>query len=316
VTVRAFRFGFQFTNDDPGEVVRSARAAEDAGFHIFHTGDHVNAKPSTLASLVAASTGTTRIRLCPLVLNNDLRHPVVLAQELSTIDRLSEGRLEVGIGAGHSFTEYAAIGKQFDPPVLRKARLAEAVEILRALLDGERVSYSGEHYDLEDVSIVRPAQDHVPILVGVNGKRALAHAADNADNADIIGLTMLGRTLSDGQHHEVRWEPERLDTIVAWIRDRAGERWPLLELQALIQAVVITDDRPGVAEQMAGSIPGLRVEDALTTPFLALGTKEEIADHLLACRERWGISYYSVRDVDAFAPIIELLRAHDAVDGV
>jgi len=249
-TVRAFRFGFQFTNDDPDEVVRSARAAEGAGFDVFHTGDHVNAKPSTFASLAAASTGTTRIRVCPLVLNNDLRHPVVLAQELSSIDRLSEGQLEVGIGAGHSFTEYAAIGKQFDPPVLRKVRLAEAVEILRALLDGERVSYSGDHYHLEDVSIVRPAQDHVPILVGVNGKSALAHAADNAD---IIGLTMLGRTLPGGQHHEARWEPERLNATIAWIRDRAGERWPLLELQALIQAVVITDDRPGVAEQMAGS---------------------------------------------------------------
>ena len=313
VTVRAFRFGFQFTNDDPGEVVRSARAAEDVGFHIFHTGDHVNAKPSTLASLVAASAGTTRIRLCPLVLNNDLRHPVVLAQELATIDRLSEGRLEVGIGAGHSFTEYAAIGKQFDPPVLRKARLAEAVEILRALFDGERVSYSGEHYHLKDISIVRPTQDHVPILVGVNGKSALAHAADNADT---IGLTMLGRTLPGGQRHEVRWAPERLDAAVAWIRTRAGERWPRLEFHALIQAIVITDDRQRVAKQMADSIPGLRVEDALTTPFLALGTKEEIADHLLACRERWGISYYSVRDVDAFAPVIELLRAHDEVDRV
>ena len=106
--MKAFRFGYQSGADDPAETVRAARAAEDAGFDVFHIGDHVGAGPSVLASLAAAASATTTIRLCPLVLNNDLRHPVVLAQELATIDRLSGGRLEVGLGAGHSFTEYAA----------------------------------------------------------------------------------------------------------------------------------------------------------------------------------------------------------------
>lgn len=176
--------------------------------------------------------------------------------------------MEVGIGAGHSFTEYRAAGIPFDPPAVRKERLAESVEILRRLLDGEVVDHHGRHYELEGVSVLRPRQEHVPILVGVNGRAALAHAAAHAD---IVGLTMLGRTLEGGQHHAVRWDPERLDATVAWIAQHA--RW-----------------RPQPPE------------------LNALGTHEEIAAHLLACRERWGISYFVFRDVDAVAPVIRRLR--------
>ena len=254
---------------------------------------------------MAIADCTTTLRICPLVLNNDFHHPVHLAQELGSLDHLSGGRLEVGIGAGHSFTEYEAIGQHFDPPSIRKARLAESVEILRQLLDGETVTHDGEHYSLDGVRILRSRQDHVPLLVGVNGKRALAHAARHAD---IIGLTMLGRTLEDGQRHEVRWEAERLDATINHIREQAGDRWEQLELNVLVQAVVITGDRRAAAEEQAKrSRGGLSVEDALATPFLALGTHDGIAEHLLVCRERWGISYFSVRDISNFAPVIQRL---------
>jgi alkanesulfonate monooxygenase SsuD/methylene tetrahydromethanopterin reductase-like flavin-dependent oxidoreductase (luciferase family) len=166
--------------------------------------DHLGTQFSALAPLAAAASWTSSIRLCPLVLNNDFHHPALLAQELASLDVLSGGRLEAGIGAGHSFTEYAAAGIGFDPPAVHKARLAESVEVLRRLLDGEAVTHTGEHYRLEEVSTLRPRQAHLPILVGVNGRAALAHAARHADT---IGLTMLGRTLPDGQRHEVRWEP-------------------------------------------------------------------------------------------------------------
>jgi alkanesulfonate monooxygenase SsuD/methylene tetrahydromethanopterin reductase-like flavin-dependent oxidoreductase (luciferase family) len=129
------------------------------------------------------------------VLNNDLRHPVPLAQELATLDHVSRGRLEVGIGAGHSFTEYAAMGQAFDPPALRKERLGESVEILRALLDGQTVSRTGVHYQLDNVATPPPQQEHVPLLVGVNGRAALAHAVRHAD---IVAPTMLGHTREDG----------------------------------------------------------------------------------------------------------------------
>lgn len=297
----------------PSDELRSqARAAEEAGFDVIHTWDHIVGGWSPLAPLTAMADTTTSIHVCPLVLNNDFHHPVHLAQELASIDHLSGGRLEVGIGAGHSFPEYAAIGHPFDPPAVRKARLAEAVEVLRELLDGREVTFNGEHYQLHEVRTLRPLQEHVPLLVGVNGKQALAHAARHAD---IVGLTMLGPTLEDGQHHEVRWQSERLDVTVDYIRQQAGERSDQLELHVLVQAVVVTDDRTEVAHHLSQRIPGLNVDDALATPFLALGSHNEIADHLRACRERWGISYFSVRDQVAFAPVIQSLRATNASIG-
>lgn len=307
--MRPFRFGLQVARCSAGELRSQAQAAESAGFDVMHTWDHVADGWSPLTPLMAIADCTTHLRICPLVLNNDFHHPVTLAQELASLDHLSGGRLEVGIGAGHSFTEYRAIGQTFDPPAVRKARLAESTEILRSLLDGQCVTFAGEHYTLENVSTLRSRQDHVPILVGVNGKQALAHAARNVD---IIGLTMLGRTLDDGQRHEVRWEAERLDDTVSFVREQAGARWEQLELNVLVQAVLVTDDRRSAAEEQARrSRGGLSVEDALTTPFLALGTHEEMAEHLLACRERWGISYFSVRDQSAFAPVIQKLRGDE-----
>jgi hypothetical protein len=123
---------------------------------------------------------------------------------------------------------------------------------------------------------------------------------------------MLGRTLADGHQHAVRWQADRLDHTVAYIQEQAGERWPGdLELNALVQRVVVTDDRRAAAQELVSTVDGLTVEDALATPFLALGTHDEIADHLQACRQRWGISYFTVRDVEAFAPVIEWLRTPD-----
>jgi probable F420-dependent oxidoreductase len=239
------------------------------------------------------------------VLNNDFHHPVLLAMEYANLDHLTGGRVELGIGAGHSFTEYSAMGLPFDPPAVRKARMAESVEILRRLLDGERVTFAGEHYHLSDVATQRSLQGHLPILAGVNGRAALAHAARHAD---IIGLMMLGRTLEDGHHHEVRWQADRLDATVAHIRanEVAG-----VELNALVQVVNVTDDPRSVLEELVAETEGLSAEDAASTPFLAIGSPDEIAAHFVRCRERWGISYLSVREIEPFAPVIERLRAHD-----
>ncbi len=308
--MRPFRFGFQATSTDVHEVARCARVAEEVGFDILQVGDHVGAEPSALVTLAAAAASTDRIRLGTLVLNNDLRHPVALAQDLATLDHLSDGRLEVGMGAGHSFTEYAAIGMPFDLPAVRKERLAEAVVIIRALLDGGRVDFAGDHYHLDGAATLASLQTHVPILVGVNGRAPLAHAVEHAD---IVAPTMLGRTLADGHRHDVRWEAFRLDDTIDWMHGCAGGRWSSLEVHALVQSVVVTDDRQGAAIDIAART-GMDVSDILCTPFLCLGTYEEMAQHLLNCRERWGISYYSVRELETFAPVMTLLR-HAGVTG-
>ncbi|HSZ37877.1 MAG TPA: TIGR03621 family F420-dependent LLM class oxidoreductase [Acidimicrobiales bacterium] len=302
-----FRFGFQATVTDAPELVRTARAAEAAGFDVFQVGDHVGDHLTPFVALATAAGVTTTIRLGTLVCNNDLRHPVLVAQEIATLDRLSDGRAELGMGAGHSFTEYAAMGQPFDPPSVRKARLAEAIEIIGPLLDGDAVTYEGDHYRVVDAHALRPVQSRVPLLVGVNGRTALAHAARHAD---VVAPTMLGRTLDDGQHHEVRWEADRLDATMDTIRSAAGARAPRIELHALVQAVVPTEDRKAAARDLSVRL-ATRADDVLATPFLCLGTHEEMAQHLLDCRARWGISYFTVRDIDQFAPVMALVRALD-----
>ena len=304
--MRPFRFGYQARGGTPDELRGQARRAEDAGFDVISTFDHLNPGWGPTLALLAMAEATTRLRVCPLVINNDFHHPVLLAMEFANLDHLTGGRVELGIGAGHSFTEYAAMGLPFDPPAVRKARMAESVEILRRLLDGETVTFDGAHYHLHDVTTQRSLQGRLPILTGVNGKAALAHAARHAD---IIGLMMLGRTLEDGHHHEVRWQADRLDATVAHIRANEVDR---VELNALVQVVDVTDEPRAVVEQLVADTEGLSAEDAGSTPFLAIGSHDDIAAHFVRCRERWGISYLSVRDIDAFAPVIERLRAHDA----
>ena len=305
--MRPFRFGFQASTTDAADLVNAARAAEEAGFDVFQVGDHVGTHLSPFVALAAAAAATSTIRVGTLVLNNDLRHPVAVAQEVATLDRMSDGRVELGLGAGHSFPEYGAIGLTFDPPSVRKARLAEAVEILGPLLAGEEVTYSGSHYQVANAQTLRSLQAHVPLLVGVNGRTALQHAATHADT---VALTMLGRTLEDGQHHEMRWEAERLDSTIDHIRTSSGDRWSQLELHALVQAVVLTDDRRAAVHEFGAEL-ATSPHDVAATPFLCLGTHEEMAHHLLACRDRWGISYFTVRDVEAFAPVMALVRSLD-----
>ena len=232
------------------ETVRDAQLAEDAGFDIFQVGDHVGAAPPPLLSLAAAAGTTERIRLGTLVLNNDLRHPLPLAQELATLDQLRSGRLEVGLGAGHSFTEYEAMGQAFDPPAVRKERLGESVEIVRGLLDGGPVSFSGTHYRL------READD-----TGARaGARAPARRRERPDGARPCRPPRRHRRSHHARPDEGgRAAPRRALGGHAARRhhrvDAPRGRGPLggIELHALVQAVVVTDDRDGCSPRSPGA---------------------------------------------------------------
>ena len=261
------------------------------------TGVHGSASPRAVAA-------TERIHVGTFVLNASLHHPLMVAREVATLDRLSGGRVELGLGAGHTPAEFAAMGTPLRPAAERKVRLADFVEIIRALLDGETVDHHGAHFDLTGAATgaARPA-GRVPILVGGSGTGLLTHAGRHAD---IVGFTGLGRTLPDGHRHAVRFQPEVLDAEVAVVRAAAGER--TVELNVLVQVVDVTDDRGAAAERLVAGIEGLTIDDALTTPFLALGTHDEIADHLRRAEKRWGIGYAVVRDAEAFAPVIERMR--------
>ncbi len=299
----ACAFGVQLRVADPAGAANAAREAEALGYDVVLVADHVGSDWSPLLCLSAAAASTERIRLGTFVLNACLYNPLLLARDVATLDHLSGGRVELGLGAGHTPAEFAATGTPFTAAVERKSLLADMVEVVRRLVDGETVDHHGAHFSLTTASTKRARQDQLPILVGGSGAGLLSHAARHAD---IVGFTGLGRTLPDGHTHAARFQPGVLDEQVALVRTAAAGR--PVELNVLVQHVEVTDDRVAAAEALAAEVEDLTVEDALTTPFLALGTADQIAEQFRRAAVRWGISYLVVREAVAFAPVLERLR--------
>lgn len=305
-----FRFGLHAVPAAPGhgEWVRLARTAEDLGFAVLTVPDHlVDGCISPFAALGVAAGATSTLRIGTLVLNNDLRHPALVAREVLTLDSLSEGRVELGLGAGHGFPEYESVGLAFDDAATRVARLAEAVDVLDTLLCGGDATFAGDHYRLSahhawppPIQVPRP-----PILVGGNGRRLLRLAAERAD---IVALSGTGKTKSDGLTHEATgFPPDAVDERIALVRAASAGRD--VELQALVQGIVVTDDPRGAAEPVRDLMPELSIEDILATPYLWIGSVESICEDVVAARERWGFSYFTVfqHSLEAATPIVARL---------
>lgn len=299
------RIGHQISGRVEGSPTVVARRAEALGFDVVLVADHVGLGAAPLPTLAAIAGATDTIRLGTMVLNNEMRNPVQLAWEVTTLDRLSNGRVELGLGAGHTPHEFAATGIHRFDAATRKRRLAESVEIIRALLDGETVDRDGPHHRVDRARIDRSVQDRLPILVGGNGAELLGHAGAHAD---IVGLQGLGRTKADGHTHEVRWASAHLDDQIGQVRAGAGDRFTDVEFSALVQVVQITDDRDAALAKICERVDGLDLDDARTTPYLLIGSPDEIVLHMATCNERWGISYFVVRELDDFEPVLRLLR--------
>jgi probable F420-dependent oxidoreductase len=224
------------------------------------------------------------------------------------LDLLSDGRLELGVGAGHAKPEYDRAGLAFDPSAVRVGRLEEAVIVLRQLLDGETVTFTGTHHRLvEERCDPAPVQSHVPLLVG--GARPRVHRVA-ARQADAVGFTGLGPTLDDGQHHDPsRFRPVPVDDDVAAVRAAGAQRSSPLELQVLVQSVVVTDDAFRTAEAISSArLPSLTANDVLTTAYLMVGSAAALVDRLIEQRERWGFSHYTVRQ-DALGQLEPVIAA-------
>ena len=199
---------------------------------------------------------TERLRLCPLVFNNDLRHPAVLAQELATIDVLSEGRLVVGIGAGWNEPEYRSIGLPFDPPAVRISRMLEAVTILRGLFGDGPTSFDGRFYTIAELDgQPKPVQrPHPPFLIGGTRERMLRIAAREAD---IVGMDLRQDRESLGDAFPAAWTSGS-----GWVRDEAGSRF----------------DQPGAQRPAAlGGISDHERAARRSRPTWRAGTKRERA---------------------------------------
>jgi probable F420-dependent oxidoreductase len=304
-----FRFSLQAVQAaSRREWVDVVKRVDDAGFDMLVTADHLGGGLAPIVPLATAAEVSSRLRLGVMVLNNDFQHPSHLAREAATLDLLSDGRLELGLGAGHGKPEYERAGIRFDPAPVRVDRLEEAVVVVRRLLDGESVTFSGTHYQLRDERCApRPAQDHVPLLIGGGGRRVHGIAARHAD---AVGFTGLGRTRADGHHRDPDgFGLERVERDVAHVRRVAGQRLDSLEFQVLVQAVVVTEDAVSAAEEMARTaLSTLSVEDVLATPYLLVGAKNALIERLLEYRERWGFSHYTVRS-DALGQIEPVMAA-------
>src|SRR5206468_11283130 len=190
--MRPFRFGVSIWQvGSRAELADQARKIEALGYDVLNFPDHLNERIAPMPALMAAAEATTRLRVGTNVLNNDLRHPVLVAREAATVDLLTDGRLDLGLGAGHMQSEYDQAGLRFDPGATRVERLGEAVTIIKSLLAGEKVTFAGRHYrvaghTIHPLPVQRP---HPPILIGGNGRRILTLAAKEADIVALSGIT-------------------------------------------------------------------------------------------------------------------------------
>lgn len=285
--------------DWPGFV----RRAEDLGYAAIYVTDHLRRGLAPISALAAAAVLTERIRIGSYVFANDFRHPLILAREAATLDRLSGGRLDLGLGAGWMRSDYRQLGASYDPPGLRIDRLEEALGILKRLLHGETVDHSGRHYRLTGARVFpEPIQrPHPPIMLGGGGPRMLRLAAREAQ---VVGLapqmSVAGRPMLRAVGDDA------VAARVEVVRRAAGERFQGLELNAFVaDAGVVGSDQP-VGASLAAFLKSAGPAAIGGSPFLLYGTLAQLRDSILRRRERTGISSYGIpaRAMEAFAPLV------------
>jgi len=304
--MKPFRFGVNVRHaQSRAEWAEKARKIEDLGYSTLTAPDHLTDLLAPMPALVSAAEATKHLRVGTNVLNNDFRHPILVAREAATIDLLTDGRLQLGLGAGSIRS-----GLNFDRGRTRVERLSEAVTIIKGLLSGEKVTFSGRHYRVmrHAIAPIPVQKPHPPILIGGNGPRLLALAAREANIVGFSGITFKsGGTVSPDLSG---WRLSSIDERVQRIRDIAGEeRYARLELNALVQRVVVTDDRHKAAEELTSRWPQLSADDILQSPYVLIGTVDQMVEDLTARRERWDISYYVIQEpyLDDFAPVVARL---------
>jgi probable F420-dependent oxidoreductase len=309
---RPFHFLGSAREAVPGkQLAEYARRAEAVGFHALVVPDHLLDQFSPIPALTAIAAATDRLRVAAFVFNNDLRHPAVLAQDLASLDVLSEGRLDVAIGAGWNKPEYDAIGLPFDPTPVRQARLEEAVAVLKGCFGDGPFSFKGEHYTITDYDVgPKPVQKpHPPFFIGGGGRKTLTLAGREADIVGLAPRIGKGRVV-DARSLTFEATVEK----IGWVRDAAGERFDRLELNAYPSSwpLTVTDDLHGEARRAIDSIKertGLELSEAgvLDSPHIFIGSVGRLVEKFQGLRERLGISSFMVGEIDELAPVVQRL---------
>ncbi len=287
--------------------VETARKLEDLGYATATMPDHFSDQLAPVPALTAIAAATTTLRIGALVFDNDYRHPVVLAKELATMDVLSGGRVEIGLGAGWMVSDYEQSGIPFDRAGVRIDRFEEAIAVIKGVMGDGPFSFAGRHYTITAYDgAPQPVQrPHPPLLIGGGGPRVLSIAAREADIVGINGTLTAGAI---GPDAVATMTYERVAQGVALVREKAGDRAADIELNIRAFLVSVTDDRAGVVDGVA-SMFGVDPALVEASPFALVGSTQSIAEDLLRRREELGFSYVIVgpEDIEAFAPVVAAL---------
>jgi probable F420-dependent oxidoreductase len=305
---RPFRFGVMAAKaTSASEWIDTAKKAEDLGYSALLMPDHFGDQLAPVAALSTAAAVTQNLRVGTLVFANDFRHPAVLAKESSTLDLLSDGRLEVGLGAGWMTDDYTSTGIPHDRPGVRIDRMIESIEVLRGLWGDGPFSFDGEHYTITEMNgLPKPVQaGGPPIIVGGGGKRVLSTAARLAD---IVGVNPNVGEGKIGPEAIASMSADATEEKLGWVRAAAGDRFDDIEISILKFVTIVTDARDAVAEKVAGGM-GMDAATLLASPHTLVGSAEQVADELVEQRERWQGSYVTVQSdaLESFAPVLAAL---------
>jgi probable F420-dependent oxidoreductase len=278
-------FALQAVPQNAAEWLDTARRAEEIGFDTLLSADHPGACTAPHVALAAAAAVTSRIRLGAYVVNAGIREPALLATDVATLDVVSGGRAILGIGAGHTPAEWAAVGLTRPDVRGRVERCIAVAEATRRLLAGEEVTVDSPALRMTGAVLdePRPVQERIPLLFGGGNTRLLRWAAENAD---VIGLSGLGRTLPDGHRHDVRWRLDQIDEQLEPLRGKT--------MEALVQLFAVTDDPATELKEFTEST-GLSVDELRQVPYVLVGTVAEIAESIREHERRWGITRYALR---------------------
>ncbi len=310
--MRPFRF-----LADPGEIAdgrqlaAEARRAESMGYSAMVLPDHLVEQLAPIPVLATVAAATEGLRIAPFVLNNDLRHPAVLAQDLASLDVLSGGRLEIAIGAGWNKPEYDRIGLPFEPVAVRSARLEEAVAVIKGTLGDGPFSFRGTYYTIADHDgYPKPVQrPHPPLFIGGGGRRTLSLAGREAD---IVGLAprILAGQRADPRSFTIAAAEEK----IGWVREAAGDRFDRIEFNVYPSgtAITVTDHARREAAKVADRMRDrtgveLTVDEVLESPHVFIGSIDGFVEKFRMLRERLGISSFLVGTIDELAPVVERL---------
>lgn len=322
--IKPIRFGVVASGVEVHDLAATAKQAEGMGFSSIALNDHFNSAAAPMLGLLAMAAATSQIRIATSVLNQDLRRPAVLAKEAATLDLLSGGRLELGLGAGWVRADYDESGIGFDTARTRIGRLEENITILRGLFGPDPLTFRGNHYAVTDLDgIPQPAQPGGPlIMVGGGGRRLLSMAAERADIVQVLGAALgtQGAVVDDLTSFRTRAFEERLD----WMRSAAGTRFDALELSLMLVFVAITDNfettATGFLETLTGAVAryggrvnrqlDLNLQTLFDSPVVAIGTLSEVCEKLVRVRNALGFNYFvtpHAASMEALAPIVTRL---------